>query len=247
MHVKTIAVVNHKGGVGKTTTTLNLGKALSLLGQKVLIVDIDPQANLSQSLKIEDPERSVYHSITERSPVPIQEVTEDLHIVPASLDLSSAEVKLIAEVNGYFRLKEGLESVQDNYSFILIDCPPSLGILTINALIAASEVIIVVQSQYLAIKGLSTVMDLIEELRKNLNNKLKIMGLLLTQINRTVVSKSIVESVQGNYEDEVFQTQIRQNVALVEASTVGQDIFDYDENSNAAQDYMSLAKEILNK
>ena len=247
MHLKTIAVVNHKGGVGKTTTTLNLGKALSLLGQKVLIVDIDPQANLSQSLKIEDPERSVYHSITERSPVPIQEVTKDLHIVPASLDLSSAEVKLIAEVNGYFRLKEGLAEVQDNYDFILIDCPPSLGILTINALIAASEVIIVVQSQYLAIKGLNTVMDLIEELRKNLNNKLKVMGLLLTQINRTVVSKSIVESVQGNYENEVFQTQIRQNVALVEASTVGQDIFDYDESSHAAQDYMNLAKEILNK
>lgn len=247
MHVKTIAVVNHKGGVGKTTTTLNLGKALSLLSQKVLIVDIDPQANLSQSLKIEDPERSVYHSITERSAVPIQEVTDDLHIVPASLDLSSAEVKLIAEVNGYFRLKEGLDDVQDNYDFILIDCPPSLGILTINALIAASEVIIVVQSQYLAIKGLSTVMDLIEELRKNLNNRLKVMGLLLTQINRTVVSKSIVESVQGNYQNEVFQTQIRQNVALVEASTVGQDIFDYDETSNAAQDYMSLAKEILNK
>lgn len=247
MHIKTIAVVNHKGGVGKTTTTLNLGKALSLLGHKVLIVDIDPQANLSQSLKIEDPERSIYHSITERSVVPIQPISGNFHIVPASLDLSGAEVKLIAEVNGYFRLKEGLEPVQDDYDYILIDCPPSLGILTINALIAASEVIVVIQSQYLAIKGLATVMDLIEELRKNLNNKLKVLGLLLTQINRTVVSKSIVESVQGSYQDDVFETQIRQNVALVEASTVGQDIFDYDDTSNAAQDYMNLAKEILNK
>lgn len=246
MSVRIISVVNHKGGVGKTTTTLNLGKALSLLGQRVLIVDIDPQANLSQSLKIEDPERSIYHAVTERTVVPIHQVTDTFHIVPASLDLSSAEVKLITEVNGYFRLKEGLEPVLDDYDYILIDCPPSLGILTINALIAAAEVIVVIQSQYLAIKGLNTILDLIEELRKNLNSKLRVLGLLLTQVNRTVVSKSIVESIQGSYQKDVFKTQIRQIVALVEASTLGQDIFTYDENSHAAKDYLSLAKEILN-
>ncbi len=245
MSVSIIAVVNHKGGVGKTTTTLNLGKALSLQKKKVLVIDIDPQANLSQSLGVEDPERSIYHSITERSALPILPIGKSFDLVPSSLDLSGAEVKLISEVNGYFRLREALEPIKDNYDFILIDCPPSLGVLTINALIASLEVIVVIQSQYLAIKGLNTIMDLIDELRRNLNSNLKIKGMLLTQVNRTVVSRTIVETVEGAHQEKVFQTQIRQNVSLIEASTVGEDIFTYDANSNGAKDYQKLAKEIL--
>lgn len=246
MSARTIAIVNHKGGVGKTTTTLNLGRALSLKGKKVLVIDIDPQANLSQSLGVEDADQNIYHAICEKKSLPILNIATDFDLVPASLDLSGAEVKLITEINGYFRLKSSLEPIRDTYDFILIDCPPSLGILTINALIASGEVIVVIQSQYLAIKGLNTILDSVEELRSNLNSELKILGMLLTQVNRTIISKTIVDSVHETHGEKVFNTVIRQNVALIEATTTGQDIFSYDDNSNGAEDYLNLAEEVLN-
>lgn len=246
MKPRIIAVVNHKGGVGKTTTTLNLGKALSMHKKKVLIVDIDPQANLSQSVGVEDPPKNIYHALCEGENLPIQKVGTGLSIVPADLDLSGAEVKLITEVNGYFKLRNALASVAKNYDYILIDCPPSLGILTANAMIASNEVLIVVQSQYLAIKGLDTIIELIEELRQNLNPALGLMGLLLTQVNRTVVSRTIVEKIQTEYSEAAFETVIRQNVAVVESSTHRQDIFTYDKSCAAAQDYLNLAKEVIN-
>lgn len=245
MSARIIAMVNHKGGVGKTTTTLHLGKALSLKGKKVLIIDCDPQANLSQSLKIEEPKKEIYHALCEKETLPIQNITKNFDIVPASLDLSGAELKLIGDINGYFRLKEALQPFVKKYDFILIDCPPSLGILTVNGLIAATELMIIVQSQYLAIKGLQTILDLVQELRKNLNANLKIGGLLLTQVNRTVISKNIVEAIQKEHEEKVFKTVIRQNVAIVEASTVGKDIFEYAPESMAAEDYANLAQEII--
>lgn len=246
MKTRIIAVVNHKGGVGKTTTTLNLGKALSLGKKKVLVVDIDPQANLSQSVGIEDPDKNIYHALCEGEPLPVHKIGNGLKIIPADLDLSGAEVKLITEVNGYFKLRNALATVAKDYDYILIDCPPSLGILTANAMIAANEVLIVVQSQYLAIRGLDTIIELIDELRQNLNQSLGIMGLLLTQVNRTVVSRAIVEKVQSEYPDKAFQTFIRQNVAVVESSTHRQDIFTYDKNCAAAQDYLNLSKEVMN-
>jgi chromosome partitioning protein len=245
MSTRIIAVVNHKGGVGKTTTTLNLGKALALQKYKVLIVDSDPQANLSQSLKIEDPRKDIYHALVDKEKLPIIKIDKNFDIVPASLDLSGAESKLIMDVNGYFRLKESIKPIAEKYDFILIDCPPSLGILTINALIASTEVMVAIQSQYLAIKGLNTILELVEELRKNLNPYLKIAGMLLTQVNRTVVSKNIVDSVQKTHKEKVFQTVIRQNVAVTEASTMGQDIFTYAPESAAAEDYKNLALEII--
>jgi chromosome partitioning protein len=240
-------MVNHKGGVGKTTTTLHLGRALSLLKKKVLLIDCDPQANLSQSLKIEEPDKEIYHTLCEKEPLPILKVKENFHIVPASLDLSTAELKLMSDLNGYFKLRDSLAEVKSKYDYILIDCPPSLGVLTINALIASSELMIIIQSQYLAIKGLQNIMDLIDELRKNLNPNLKVAGLLLTQVNRTIVSKNIVETINENYKENVFETTIRQNVALVEASTMGQDIFEYAPDSMAAEDYGNLAKELIKK
>jgi chromosome partitioning protein len=245
MNTRIIAIVNHKGGVGKTTTTLNLGKALALQKKKVLIVDIDPQANLSQSVGIEDPKKSIYDALCEKAKLPVQKIEKGFDIVPASLDLSGAELKLMGDVNGYFKFKEALEPLVSQYDYVLIDCPPSLGILTVNALIACQEVLIVVQSQYLAIKGLNTILDLVSELRKNLNPHLKVAGMILTQVNRTVVSKTIVDAVQKEHQEKVFQTVIRQNVKITEASTMSQDIFTYDAQSPAAEDYANLAKELI--
>ena len=245
MSARIIALVNHKGGVGKTTTTLNLGKALSLKKQKVLLVDIDPQANLSQSVGIEDAPKNIYHVLCDRIKLPTHKLSKGFDLIPAGLDLSGAELKLMTDINGYFRLRESLEPVMDKYDYILIDCPPSLGVLTVNALMASNEVMIIIQSQYLAIKGLQTIMELVVELRKNLNTKLRITGMLLTQVNRTVVSKAIVETIQKEHQEKVFQTVIRQNVKVTEASTLSQDIFTYDETCMAAEDYMALATEIL--
>ncbi len=243
---KVLSIVNHKGGVGKTTTTLNLGKALSLQQKKVLIVDLDPQANLSQSLGIEEPNRNIYHTICENQELPIVTISDYLDVVPADLDLSEAEIRLQADVNGYFKLKNALKNYINSYQYILIDCPPSLGILTINALIASKEIIIVVQSQYLAIKGLQTIIDLVKRLRENLNSELEINGMLLTQVNRTVFSRSIEDTVRTVYHGKVYNSSIRQNVSLAEASSAGKDIFTYSPKSSGAEDYYNLAKELIN-
>lgn len=242
---KVIAIVNHKGGVGKTTTTLNLGKALSLSGKKVLLIDIDPQANLSQSIGIEEPDENIYTAFFQNGKLPIFEIENNFNLVPSSLDLSEAELKLQKEVNGYFKLKKLLNEVKKDYDFILIDCPPSLSILTINSLIASNSVIIVVQAEYLATKGLQTIISLIDELKENLNPDLKIMGMLVTQIDRTIIRQQIAEQLKNIYSEKVFETTIRNNVTLTEASAMKQDIFTYNDKCSGAVDYMNLAKEIL--
>jgi chromosome partitioning protein len=241
-----IAVINHKGGVGKTTTTLNLGKALSLCGKKTLIIDIDPQANLSQAIGIEEPNVHIVQSMLENMPLPIHHLAENFDLIPADLDLSEAEVKLQNDVNGYFKLRNVLRSAKEKYDFILIDCPPSLGILTTNALIAATHILIVVQSEYLAVKGLQTILRLVESVRENLNPDLEVAGMLITQLNKTIFRQNIADTLRNIYQGKVFQTAIRQNISLAEASSVGQDIFTYSNRSAGAEDYMNLAKEILN-
>lgn len=240
-----IAIINHKGGVGKTTTTLNLGKALSLCGKKTLIIDIDPQANLSQSIGVEEPEKHIYQAMIDNQPLPIVNLSENFDMIPADLDLSEAELKLQNDVNGFFKLRNILKSAKANYDFILIDCPPSLGILTTNALIAATHILVVVQSEYLAVKGLQTILKLIESVRENLNPDLEVAGMLITQLNKTIFRQNIADTLRNIYQGKVFQTNIRQNISLAEASSVGQDIFTYSNKSAGAEDYMNLAKEML--
>lgn len=244
---RVISVINHKGGVGKTTTTLNLGKALSLQGKKVLIIDIDPQANLSQSLKIENVEKSMYHVFADKIDLPIQQIAYNFFLAPSDLDLSQVEMELMSSITGYFYLKKAISKIDFQYDYILIDCPPSLGVLTMNALLASTDVLICVQSEFLAIKGLQTVLGLIAKLQDDLHKDLEIVGMLITMTNRTIIKKNVVENLKEAYQEKIFDTNIRQNIKLVEASALGQDIFTYDPASTAAQDYEALAKEMMER
>lgn len=242
---KIISLINHKGGVGKTTTTLNLGKALSITGKKVLIVDIDPQANLSQSVGIENPETSIYEVLCEEVSPQIHQVSKNFDILPSELSLSTAEAQLMGEqIAGYLKLNGALDEVKGKYDFILIDCPPSLGILTINGLLASDDILIIVEPQYLAIKGLQTILELHKKLNKSLGRKIGIAGMLFTQFNRTVISKNIIEQVEKKYQGLTFKTVIRQSVKITEASAMKKDIFSYDNESQPAEDYTNLAKEL---
>lgn len=241
-----IALCNHKGGVAKTTSTINLGAAISNLGKRVLLIDSDPQANLSQSLGLEDENCSISEVFAQKiNELPIKKLSDKLSLVPASLDLSAVEPSLYSNINSYFILKSHIDKVKDNYDYILIDCPPSLGILTQNALIASHEVLIVVQAQFLALKGLDTIYNLVQSVRDKLNEKISVLGMLLTQTNHTRISKDIAQTLRATFKEKVFNTTIRQNVAISEASASRKDIFSYSPESFGAIDYMNLAKEIL--
>jgi chromosome partitioning protein len=247
MQTRIISFINHKGGVGKTTSTLNLGKALSLEGKKVLLIDNDPQSNLTQSLGKNGTEPSLYDALCESTPMPILEIAPLFFLCPANLTLSFAEAKLQAEqVTGYFKLKNILKELQDeNFDFILIDCPPSLSVLTMNALLASNEMLIVLEPQYLSITGLQTILNLHQRLRNELNAQIKITGFLFNRFGRTVVNKSIVEQVQESYKELVLPIIIRQNAKIAEASIMQQDIFTYDSQSMGAEDFAKLARCII--
>lgn len=243
---KVITVINHKGGTGKTTTTINLGKALQLKNYQVLLIDFDPQANLSQSLGQFQPKYSIYASIIENKPLPVISLVENFSLIPAELNLAEAESKLLTHPEGYYRLKSILDPIRESYDFILIDCPPSLGLLTFNACFASTDVLIPVQSQFLATQGLHTIIDLLKTIQTGfINPNLCLLGLFLTMTERTVLSHSVAESLRDEYGEKLWQTIIRKNIALAECPAVGQDIFTYAPDSNGAKDYQSLAEELL--
>lgn len=243
---KVITLSNHKGGVGKTTSTINIGAGLNKLGKKVLLIDLDPQANLSQSLGQRDHSRNIYSAI--RGDYPLQPITilNGLDLIPSTLDLSGAEVELAGEAGREFVLRELLDPLRASYDYIIIDSPPSLGLLTINAFTASDLIFIPLQSQYLALQGLTKLLEVIEKIKKRLNKNLKVGGVIITQYdNRKVLNRDVVATIHTHFKDDVFQTKIRDNVALAEAPTQGLDIFRYNPKSYGAEDYLALCKEIL--
>ena len=242
---KIIAISNHKGGVGKTTSALNIGAALQRMGKKVLLIDLDPQANLTQSLGLMDHTPTIYEALRGEAQLDPIEVLPGLDVITSTLDLSGAEVELSSEPGKDYILKELLEPLRNRYSYILIDSPPSLGLLTMNALAAAQEVYIPLQAHYLALQGMSKLQEIVEKVRKRLNKGLRIGGVFVTQYDqRKVLNRNVAETIREHFPAETFRTAIRDNVALAEAPTQGVDVFRYAPKSTGAADYQALAKEI---
>lgn len=243
-----ISIAQHKGGTGKTTSVINLGAGLNLLGEKVLIIDMDPQANASQSLGITNPEKNIYKALRGSSPLEPLEILPGWDIIPSCLDLSGAEIEMAGETGREYILRELLEPLRGLYSFILIDNPPGLGLLTINALTASNEVIIPIQAQFLALQGLTKLLEVVEKIKRRLNPGLLIGGIFLTQFDkRKVLNRNVETSIRNHFRGELFTTRIRDNVALAEAPAQKLDIFRYNPKSPGAQDYLSLSKEILTR
>ncbi|MBU3829792.1 MAG: AAA family ATPase [Candidatus Limosilactobacillus merdavium] len=246
-----IALANQKGGVGKTTTSVNLGACLADDGKKVLLIDLDPQGNATSGLGIDkkDIEESVYDVLindVDLKDVILKSSHKGLDIVPTTIALSGAEVELTNLMARETRLKDAFGDVKDEYDYILIDCPPSLGLLTINAFTACDSILIPVQSEYYALEGLSQLLNTIKLVRKHFNSDLKIEGVLLTMYDkRTNLGQQVNAEVKKYFGDQVYDTIIPRNVRLSEAPSHGQAIVDYDKRSTGAKVYQQLAKEVL--
>ncbi|AAT05544.1 ParA family protein [Listeria monocytogenes] len=248
---KVIALANQKGGVGKTTSSVNLSSSLAFLGKKVLLVDIDPQGNASSGVGVNkgEIEHCIYDVLVDD--VAIQDVLQktdldNLNVIPATIQLAGAEVELVPAISREIRLKKAIDSIRDDYDYVIIDCPPSLGLLTLNALTAADSVLIPVQCEYYALEGLSQLLNTIRIVQKHLNEDLQIEGVLLTMLDaRTNLGIQVIEEVKKYFQNKVFNTIIPRNVRLSEAPSHGKPILLYDAKSKGAEVYLELAKEVV--
>ena len=244
----TIAFCNHKGGVGKTTSTASVGVAMARQGKRVLLVDLDGQANLTSIFLQEEAEESIYDSLVEKAPLHLVHIEDNLDLIPSNLNMSAAEAKMtMIMVQREMRLANLLASQKANYDYILIDCPPSLGIVTINAFFAADEIYVPVAAEILPLKGMMTIENVLEDLREA-KPDIKISGVFVTRFDsRKNINKSVEEAVRAQYKDVVFHTHIRDHVSLSEAPGSGGSIFDYDSKGRGAQDYLALTQEIIER
>ncbi|MGD9940649.1 MAG: ParA family protein [Clostridia bacterium] len=248
---RTIVFVNQKGGVGKTTSAINLGAYLALEGKRVLVIDFDPQANLTSGVGGKAGSASTYEVISGQATmkdVIVPTKVEGLFLAPSSINLSGATVELVDREDRNDYLKKALLPVKDEYDFILIDCPPSLGVLTLNGLSAADEVLIPLQCEYFALEGLSLILQTIQLVQKGMNPRLRVTGILFTMYDsRTRLAQDVVSQVTGYFKDRVFETIIPRNVRLSEAPSHGLPICLYDANCIGARSYGKLAKEVLQR
>lgn len=248
---KIIAIANQKGGVGKTTTSVNLSAGLASIGKRVLLIDIDPQGNTTSGVGVNkaDVENCIYdvliNEVDPREAI-VPTMVDGLSIIPATIQLAGAEIELVPTISREVRLKRAISQVKAQFDYVIIDCPPSLGILTINSLTAADSVLIPIQCEYYALEGLSQLLNTVRLVQKHLNTSLQIEGVLLTMFDaRTNLGIQVIEEVKKYFQQKVYKTVIPRNVRLSEAPSHGQSIITYDPKSKGAEVYLELAKEVV--
>jgi len=250
---KIITIVNQKGGVGKTTTTVNLAAALAVLEKRVLLIDLDPQGNATSGVGIdkETVELQIYDALIGREPIEkciMPTTTNNLFCVPGNINLTGAEIELVHEFAREHKLKEALQPLMGLWDYVLIDCPPSLGLLTVNAMTASTDVLVPIQCEYYALEGVSQLLTTIRLIQKNLNPGLNIVGIVLTMFDKRVnLSMQVAKEVHRYFKEKVFRSVIPRNIKLTEAPSFGKPIFLYDIRSPGAMSYLSLANEVIER
>jgi len=240
-----IAIANHKGGVGKTTSVATIGAILANKGYRTLLIDLDAQANLTSSFLKEEPEETVYNALRGETGLPLITVSPNLSIVASCLDMAGVELDLSSRISREFILKKLLKPLAGQYDYILLDCPPSLGLVTINALVAAREIFIPLTAEALPSRGLAKLTNIVQMVRENLNEGLTLSGVIITRWEGTNLSKMVEKQLRDLFGDTIFKTKIRKNVSIAEAPLYAMDVARYAPDSNGARDYTSLTEEIL--